>query len=148
MKNAISNIFAFLWFFGVLLWVILFMLIAIPMIFFINIMGMINTGFATSTIGLAFVFLSGFILAITGWVPAFRKCYIKLPWLYPLSSMLMIHLIILSIAEEILAKGYAVISAPRHTVTLIIMIVQIIACRIAMCFYFYKKPLIVKKGEI
>jgi hypothetical protein len=148
MKNAISNIFAFLWFFGVLLWVVLFMLIAVPMIFFINIMGMINTGFATSTIGLVFVFLSGFILAITGWVPAFRKCYIKLPWLYPLSSMLMIHLIILSIAEEILAKGYAVISAPRHTATLIIMIVQIIACRIAMCFYFYKKPLIVKKGEL
>lgn len=148
MKNAISNIFACLWFFGVLMWVVLLMLIAVPMIFFINIMGMINTGITTSTIGFAFVFLGGFILAITGWVPAFRKCYIKLPWLYPLSSMLIIHLIILSIAEEILAKGYAVISAPRHTVAIIIMIVQIIACRIAMCFYFHKKPLIVKKGEL
>ncbi len=148
MKNILSNIFAFLWFFGVLGWVVLLMLIAVPMIFFMDIIGMINTGFATSTIGFAFVFMAGFVLAITGWVPAFRRCYIKLPWLYPLSSILMVHLVILSIAEEILAKGYAVINTSRHTIAIILMIVQIILCRIAMCVYFKKKPLIMKKGEL
>lgn len=112
MKNAISNILAILWFFGVLIWTVLFLFIGNIMIFFMDIVGMLKTGFATSTIGFAFLFIAGLVFAITGWVPAFRRCYYKLPWLYPLSMMLTMHLGILSIAETILAKGFAVISTP------------------------------------
>lgn len=147
MKNAISNILAILWFFGVLIWTVLFLFIGNIMIFFKNIVGMLKTGFATSTIGFAFLFIAGFVFAITGWVPAFRRCYYKLPWLYPLSMMLTMHLGILSIAETILAKGFSVISAPRHVAAIVIMIIQVIACRALMCIYLKKNPMVLHKYD-
>lgn len=147
MKNTIANIFAFLWFFGVLLWTILLMFIGILVIFFGDIIVMLESGFSTSTIGFAFLYLSGLVFAITGWVPAFRRCYYKLPWLYPLSVILTMHMIILSVAETILAKGFQVISTPRHIVTIIIMIVQVIICRLLMCIYLKRHPMILHKYD-
>lgn len=147
MKNMISNIFAVIWFFGVLLWTIFFGTIVAILIFFADIVVMLKSGFAIQTIGFVFCFLVGLIFAITGWVPAFRRCYYKLPWLYPFSMMLTMHLFILSIAEAILAKGFSVISAPRHTATIIIMIVQIVVCRIAMCIYLKKYPMVLHKYD-
>ena len=94
-----------------------------------------------------FSFFAGLIFSITGWVPAFRRCYYKLPWLYPLCMMLTMHLFILSIAEVILAKGFAVMNELRHTITIIIMIVQIIACRALMCWYLRKNPMIIRKYD-
>ncbi len=147
MKNTISNIFAVIWFFGVLIWTIFFGSIVVIMIFFSDIVGMLKSGFATQPIGFVFCFLAGMIFAITGWVPAFRKCYYKLPWLYPFSVILTMHLFILSIAEAILAKGFSVINASRHTIAIIIMIVQIVACRIVMCVYLKKKPMVLHKYD-
>ena len=147
MKNTVSNIFAALWFFGILLWTILFGIIVLLMIFFADIIGMLKSGFATQTIGLVFCFLAGLIFAITGWVPAFRRCYYKLPWLYPFSMMLTMHLFILSIAEEILAKGFSVISTPRHIVTIVIMVIQVVVCRIGMCIYLRKYPMVLHKYD-
>ena len=147
MKNAISNILAILWFFGVLIWTVLFLFIGNIMIFFMVIVGMLKTGFATSTIGFAFLFIAGLVFAITGWVPAFRRCYYKLPWLYPLSMMLTMHLGILSIAETILAKGFAVISTPRHVAAIVIMIIQVIVCRALMCIYLKKNPMVLHKYD-
>ena len=43
MKNAISNILAILWFFGVLIWTVLFLFIGNIMIFFMDIVGMLKT---------------------------------------------------------------------------------------------------------
>jgi hypothetical protein len=148
MKDKISNILAVLWFFGVLMWTILFMIIVILMIFFADILGMLKSGFSTPTIGFVYCFLSGIVFAVTGWVPAFRKCYHKLPWLYPLSIILTMHLLILSIAEVILAKGFQVINTPRHTIVIVIVIIQMILCRVAMCIYLKKKPLIMKKNDL
>ena len=139
MKNVISNILAILWFFGVLIWTILTL--------FMDILGMLKTGFTTSTIGFAFLFIACFVFAITGWVPAFRRCYYKLPWLYPLSMMLTMHLGILSIAEIILAKGFEVISTPRHVVAIVIMIIQVIVCRAVMCIYLKKNPMVLHKYD-
>lgn len=147
MKNIISNMLACLWFFCVLIWVVLLIFLAILMVLFSDIIVMLKSGFATQTVGFMFCFVFGFILAITGWVPAFRRCYYKLPWLYPLCSILYMNLFILSISEAILAKGFQVISTPRHIATIVIMVIQMIVCRIAMCIYLKKKPLIIKKGE-
>lgn len=147
MKNAISNILAVVWFFGVLLWTVLFEAIVLLMIFFSDILGMLKSGFSTSTVGLVFCFVAGLVLAITGWVPAFRRCYYKLPWLYPFSMIITMDLLIVSIAEEILAKGFSVISTPRHVVTIILMIVQIVVCRLAMCWYLKKNPMILHKYD-
>lgn len=147
MKNTISNIFAFLWFFGVLLWTILFMFIVILGIFFGDIIVMLKSGFSSPPMGFVFLSLSGPVFAITGWVPAFRRCYYKLPWLYPLSIIMTMHLVILSVAETILAKGFQVINTPRHMVTIIIMIVQVMICRLVMCIYLKKNPMILHKYD-
>lgn len=147
MKNAISNLLAILWFFGILVGTIFFMVIVILIIFFSNIIGMLGSGFSTPAIGFVFCFLAGIIFAITGWVPAFRKCYYKLPWLYPLSMILTMHLFILSIAEAVLAKGFSVISTPRHIAAIVIMAVQLIVCRAAMCIYLKKNPMVLHKYD-
>lgn len=147
MKNFLANTFAILWFFGVLIWTIFFTGIVIIMVFFMDIMGMINSGCSMSTIGFVFCFMASLIFAITGWVPAFRRCYYKLPWLYPLSMMLTMHLYIISIAEAILAKGYETMNPTKHTIALVIMIIQIIVCRVAMCIYLKKYPMVLKKYD-
>ena len=147
MKNAILNILAILWFFGVLIWEVLFLFVVNIMLFFSNIVGMLQSGFATSTIGFMFLFMAGLIFAITGFVPAFRRCYYKLPWLYPLSMMLTMHLTILSIVEAIIAKGFQVISTPRHVVAIIIAIIVVIVCRVFMCIYLKKNPMILHKYD-
>lgn len=145
--KVLSNLFAIIWFFGVLLWTLFFGTIAVFMIFFSDIVGMLKSGYSTSTIGFAFCLLAGLIFAITGWVPAFRKCYYKLPWLYPYSMIMTMHLFILSIAEAILAKGFSVISTSRHVVTIIIMVIQIIVCRAVMCIYLNKYPMVLHKYD-
>lgn len=147
MKNIIANIFAVLWFFGVLIETIFLMLVVIIGVVFGDIVTMLTSGFTGSTVGFIFLFFAGLIFSITGWVPAFRRCYYKLPWLYPLCMMLTMHLFILSIAEVILAKGFAVMNELRHTITIIIMIVQIIACRALMCWYLRKNPMIIRKYD-
>lgn len=147
MKNIISNLFAVLWFFGVLIWTVLLLFFVNLMILFSDIMGMLKSGFSSSTMGLVFLFMVGLVFGITGLVPAFRKCYYKLPWLYPLSIIMTMHLVILSIAEEILAKGFQVISTPRHVAAIVIMIVQVVGCRLIMCIYLKKNPMILHKYD-
>lgn len=148
MKKFLSDLLAILWFFGILLGTLLFMAIAILMILFGDIMGMIRSGFSSATVGFVCCFMVGLIFAITGWVPAFRKCYYKLPWLYPLSMIMTMHLYILSIAEVILAKGYETMNPTNHAIALIIMIIQIIVCRAAMCIYLKKNPIALKNDRV
>lgn len=146
MKNVISNVLAVLWFFCVLLWMPLLLVFINFMIISGNIV-MLKTGFSTDAVGLLFLFVTGIIFAITGWVPAFRKCYFKLPWLYPLNMVLVMHLVILSVSEEILAWGFEVISTPRHLIAIVVMIIQIILCRAIMCIYLKKHPAVLRKYD-
>lgn len=147
MKEMISNILAILWFFGVLIWTLLLMFLATFGLILGNIIIMLESGFSSVTIGFEFLILFGLVFGITGWVPAFRRCYHKLPWLYPLSMMMTMHLFILSIAEAILAKGFQMISTSRHDATIFIMILQVIICRIVMCIYLKKNPMVIHKYD-
>ena len=123
------------------------MFVVILMILFSDIIVMLESGFSTYTIGFVILMLAGLIFGLTGLIPAFRRCYYKLPWLYPLSIIMIMHLAILSIAETILATGYSVISTPRHIAAIIIMIVQIIVCRAIMCIYLKKNPMVLHKYD-
>lgn len=145
MKRFLSNLFAILWFFGVIIWVLLFVALVDIMIIFMDILGPIQSGFSTTTIGFIVLFVAGFVFALTGWIPSFRKCYYKLPWLYPTSMILTMHLFILSVAETIINKGYTVMSTPRHVISIIIMIIQLVVCRVIMCWYLKKHPMVLKK---
>lgn len=145
MKRFLSNLLAILWFFGVIIWVLLFVALVDIMIIFRDILGPIQSGFSTTTIGFIVLFVAGFAFALTGWIPPFRKCYYKLPWLYPTSMILTMHLFILSVAETIINKGYTVMSTPRHVISIIIMIIQLVVCRVIMCWYLKKHPMVLKK---
>ncbi|WP_052169892.1 hypothetical protein [Pseudobutyrivibrio ruminis] len=147
MKEIIFNIIAAIWFIAVLLGTLFFGTIFTVMVFFFDIVQMLKTGFSVSPIGFVFCFIFGLVFAITGFVPVFRRCYYKLPWLYPYCVMLTMNLFIISIAESILAKGFSVISTPRHIITVILMLVQVIGCRIAMSVYFNKYPMILHKYD-
>lgn len=146
--KVISNIAAVLWFFGVMIWMVFGLVFMLFGIIFMDIIPMLKTGFPSSTIGFTMLIVFGFIFAITGWVPAFRKCYYKLPWLYPLCTILTMDMIIISIAEVILSTGFSVISTPRHVVTIILMVVQIVVCRLAMCIYLKKFPMVLHKYDL
>jgi hypothetical protein len=61
--------------------------------------------------------------------------------------MLTMHLGILAIAESILAKGFEVISTPRHIAAIIVMIIQVIVCRVIMCIYLKKNPMVLHKYD-
>lgn len=140
MKRWISNIAAVLWFFGVVIWMLLmlfFTLIMLPS----DITSIIDSGFGIQSMGFAFLLIFSFVFGITMFVPAFRKCFRKLPWLYPYITILTANVTILAIGIEILNYGYQVQSDTRHTLFLVLMIVQIIVCRIAMCIFCHKKPM-------
>lgn len=96
---------------------------------------------STQTIGFIFLVIFGLVFGITMHVPAFRKCFRKLPWLYPYITILMADVTILSIGIELLNYGYQVQSDSRHTLFLWLMIAVIVVLRVAMCIYFHKKPM-------
>ena len=147
MKNLISNIFAILWFFGILLETLFFTILMCIGILFFSIIGMLKSGSSLGTLGFAYLAIASFIFSITGWVPTFRKCYYKLPWLYPFSMMALMNLFNLSLEEIILSKGFQVINPLRHIITIIIMIIQITVCRLIMCIYFKKNPMVLYKYD-
>lgn len=146
MKNWISNIAAGLWFFGVLIWMLLMLPITLLMLPS-DISSIMDSGFGTQTIGFTFLLVFGLVFGITMLVPAFRKCFRKLPWLYPYITILMADVTILSIGIEILNYGYQVQSDARHTLFLVLMIVEIVVLRIIMCIFFHKKPMRIARDE-
>lgn len=148
MKNFLLNFSAIIWFFGVLLGTIVFLFFCMLMVAFTSIRVMLESGFSTPAMGVVFCFMGSLIFAITGWVPAFRRCYYKLPWLYPLTTIMMMDFFILAIAEVIVSQGFSVVDETRHTMTVVIMLIQIIACRAAMSIYIKKNPLLLHKYDV
>ncbi len=146
MKNFISNIPAVLWFFFVLGWMLLllpFTIIMLPT----DISTVIESGFATQTSGYMFIAVFGLIFGMTMLVPAFRKCFRKLPWLYPYITILMADVTILSIAIDLLNYGYETQNDSRHTLFLWLMNAVIIVLRVIMCIFFHKKPMRIARDE-
>lgn len=146
MKKILSNIAAIVWFFAALLWMLLIMLLCLIMIP-TDISSMLKSGFGTQTAGFLFLLFFSFIYGITMLVPAFRKCFKVLPWLYPYTVILTMDIIILAVAEEILNYGYSVQNDTRHTIFFVIMIVQMVVCRLAMCLYCHKKTVRIARDD-
>lgn len=142
----ISNIAAIIWFFAVLVWWILLLPLFILMIPS-SMDTILKSGFETQTFGFAGIVMCSLVFMITLLVPAFRKCFKALPWLYPYTTILLTDLIILAIAEELLNYGYQVQNDTRHTVFIVLMIIQMIVCRLAMGWYFYKKPVKIERED-
>ncbi len=138
--NALSNLVAILWFVGMLLPLVL-CLWFIPLGLFMDIGTIRTSGFSTVNSGFTMFGAFGLMFAITMIVPWFRKCFKKLPWLYSYVIVFMADILIIAFGILILNYGYEVQSESRHTLFYIIMLVQIIVCRLAMCVYLKWKPL-------
>ncbi len=146
MKRWISNIAAVLWFFGAVIWMLLMLFIALIMLPN-DIASIINSGFGIESIGFTLLLIFSFIFGITMLVPAFRKCFRKLPWLYPYITILTANITILAIGIQILNYGYQVQSDTRHMLFFVLMIIQIIVCRLAMCIFCHKKPMRIARED-
>ena len=140
MEDLKPSKLAGLWFCFVFLWYVLISAIAIPVIIVVNIIPMIRLGVAMSTAGFMLCLIFSVLLMITLCVPSFRWCFYKFPWLYPFSIITLMNLFIIAISEKIIYEGYQVISTPRHIITIILMLIQIIVCRFIMCMYLDIRP--------
>lgn len=133
------NLIAIWWFFAVLMWFI-GMLPLYLVLMQSDIASMFTSGFSTLTVGESMLFVFALIFGITMIVPPLRRCYKKLPWLYTYVVIFMADVAIMTIGEEILNYGYQVKNDTRHIIFTIIMILQIVACRVLMCIFFKKNP--------
>ena len=76
MKNLISNIFAILWFFGILLETLFFTILMCIGILFFSIIGMLKSGSSLGTLGFAYLLQDGFLpleSAITSYLGFIRS---------------------------------------------------------------------------
>ena len=146
VKNWIANLAAILWFFGVLIWVLL----TLPFVMIIvsgDMISLVRNGFSTSNASFDFLFVYGLVFGITMLVPAFRRCFRKLPWLYPYITILSADITFLSVAIAILNFGFTVQNDTRHIIFIILAVLQIVVCRLAMCFYCHRKPVKIARED-
>ncbi|BCN29870.1 hypothetical protein [Anaeromicropila herbilytica] len=82
-----------------------------------------------------------FIFGITFAIPILRKMYRAFPWLYPITLTILLDYVIIALGYMILSYGYQIINVSRNKMFFIIMIVQLVVCRVSMCIYFKFKPI-------
>lgn len=119
---------------------ILLLLLIMPFGVLSDINSIRSSGFAGPSYALSFIGVTGFALGFSLIVPALRKMYRVLPWLYPFTKIFFANLLILCVAISILNYGYEVNNSARHTTFFVLMLVEILVGRIAMCFYFKSRP--------
>ncbi len=119
---------------------ILVLLLLMPLMLLSDIKTIMDSGFSIPNNGpTAVLAWIGFWTGLSLLIPVFRKMYHKLPWMFAFVKVLYIDLVILTIAILVLNYGYGVQSHTRHTIFLILMVVQIVIFRILMCVYFSKQ---------
>ena len=112
--NALSFLATIIWSVAVLLWVVLILPFSAILVPTGDIMGILHTGYSTITGGLEMFMAISLIISLT------------MP--------------VLAIAAELLNYGYDIYSEERHRIFILLMIGEIVAGRLMMCWYFHKKP--------
>lgn len=139
LKSILSALPAVLYFLTIMWWVILLM----PMLTFITLVAdiptIIESGFAAPSVPPPFIAIFGLFIGLSLSVPAFRKMYYKLPWLYPYVKIIYMDLVIVGVASMILNYGYQVQNPTRHNLFYILMLIQLVVCRLLMCVYLQKR---------
>ncbi len=139
LKSLVGNIVATVYFVFPMCLVLL-LLIIMPLIFLTNVSTVRSSGFAGPNTAASSIGTCGLFIGLSLLIPPLRKMYRVLPWLYSFVKIFYVNLIIMSIGLAILNIGYQVQNDARHTMFFILMIIQVVACRIAMCIYFKLKP--------
>lgn len=139
LKSLVGNIVATVYFIFPMCLVLL-LLIIMPLFFLMDVSTVRSSGFAGPNIATALIGTSGLFIGLSLLISPLRKMYRVLPWLYSFIKIFYVNLIIISIGLAILNIGYQVQNDARHTMFFILMLVQVLACRIVMCIYFKLKP--------
>jgi len=139
IKNLLGYIIATIYFIFPMC-LILLMLILMPMFFLTDVSTVRSSGFAGQNTAGLFIGMCGLFIGVSLLIPPLRKMYRVLPWLYSFVKIFYTNLIILCIGLLILNFGYQTQNDTRHTVFFILMILQVVICRLAMCIYFKIKP--------
>lgn len=140
LKSLLGSTAAAIYFIFPMSFIILLLLI-MPFGFLTEVGAMRNSGFAGPNTTSSFIGLCGLTIGLSLLIPPLRKMYWVLPWLYSFTNIFYVNLIILNIGIAILNYGYQVDSEARHTLFFILMIAQIVVCRIIMCFYYKIRPI-------
>lgn len=119
---------------------VILMLLLTPLMFPNAISTIINSGFAGPGKEWGFIAMCGFFISLSLLIPVLRRIYLSLPWFYPFIKIFFMNFIIMNIGILILNYGYQVNNEARHIVFFSIMVLQLLICRIAMCFYFKYRP--------
>ncbi|WP_346920842.1 hypothetical protein [Clostridium sp. UBA7339] len=139
LKNLLGYIIATIYFIFPMCLVLL-MLILMPLFFITDVSTVRSSGFAGQNTAGLFIGICGLFTGVSLLIPPLRKMYRVLPWLYSFVKIFYVNLIILGIGLIILNFGYQTQNNTRHTVFFILMILQVVICRLAMCIYFKIKP--------
>lgn len=139
LKNLLGYIIATIYFIFPMCLVLL-MLILMPLFFITDVSTVRSSGFAGQNTAGLFIGMCGLFTGVSLVIPPLRKMYRVLPWLYSFVKIFYVNLIILGIGLIILNFGYQTQNNTRHTVFFILMILQVVICRLAMCIYFKIKP--------
>lgn len=125
----------------------IFLLLCMPYFLNISVNAVIKTGFASNFTLESFVYILGFIIAISMLVPPLRKMYHFFPWLFLYIEITFINLIIMCIGVMILNYGYEIVDKNRHCMFIILTVVTMLILRILMCISFRVRPLGDKREE-
>ena len=131
---CISNIISGLFIIWILILLFLLLLVIIS-----DINTIIVSGFSMPNMGGVCIGIMALLIGLSMLIPPLREKYYSYPWLYAYVKIFFFDLIILCIAQTIINYGYEVQSQSRHILFIILMVVQIILCRIIMCLYLNKR---------
>nr|BAA31536.1 unnamed protein product [Bacillus sp.] [Bacillus sp. (in: firmicutes)] len=146
LKKIFGFTFATLYFIFPMGFVILLLVIT-PMLFMSDVSVIRTSGFAGPNDGIVLISIAGLFIGISLLVPVLRKVYDVFPWLYPFIKIFFVSYVILHLGTVILNYGYEINNPTRHTIFYILMIAFIIVGRLAMSFYFWKKPVNIGREE-
>jgi hypothetical protein len=139
-SRLLANVFAVLYFVSFMI-ATLFFLLTIPFMYLTDIQVLRSTGFAMpDNPNMTMIGVFGLIIGLSMLIPALRIMYYKLPWLAPFVKIFFCNSLIMALAFTILNYGYEVQDPGRHRAFFWLMIAQIVACRLAMSFYFHRRP--------
>ena len=138
--SIVGSILSAIGFLALMGWVI-FLLPIIPLKIILTDIGLVRAvGFSRGFSGIAdtvnFIWILGIPIALSLRIPAFRKMYYRLPWMYPYVKIYYLNLVIMAIALIILNYGYEVQNETRHTIFFILMLLEIVIGRVLMSIYF------------
>lgn len=138
LKSLLGSMAAAVYFIFPMALVIL-MLLFTPLMFPTDVSAITASGFAGPNTAISITGVCGLSIGLSLIIPSLRQMYRALPWLYPFIKIFFIDLLILNTGITILNYGYQIHSEARHTLFYILMIIQIVVCRIAMCIYFKRR---------